>query len=126
MNQTALKTIVFFAEFTPDGFLTEQSRSEFESCLEKASNWEATLRIVAARPVSELASPVALDYDNSTLQRARRRADYVLSGLTLRAEEKGVSAEAGVVYGAVGVELARNLGRDEGLVVWSEFASPSA
>lgn len=126
MNLTAVKSIIFFADFTKDGFLSEKSRREYESCLERASNWGATLRIVHAKPVSEIASPVSLDYDNSPDQRAKRRADYVLSGLILRAEERGLTAEAGVVHGAVGVELVRESESREGAIVWSDFAVPTA
>ena len=58
--------------------------------------------------------------------RAKRRADYVLSGLILRAEERGLTAEAGVVHGAVGVELVRESESREGAIVWSDFAVPTA
>ena len=36
MNQTAVKLIIFFADFTEDGYLSELSRLEYESCLERA------------------------------------------------------------------------------------------
>ena len=124
MNQTAVKLIIFFADFTKDGYLSEMSRHEYESCLEKASTWGATLRIVHAKPVSEIASAGTPDYDNSPDQRAKRRADYILSGLILRAEERGLNAEAGIVHGEVGVELVREAEDRKGTVVWSDFAAP--
>lgn len=126
MNLTAVKSIIFFAEFTQDGFLTEQSRREYESCLERASNWGATLRIVHAKPASDIASSGFQDYDNSPVHRARRRADYVLSGLLLLAEERGLKAEAGIVYGSIGVSLARDLGTKSDTVIWSDFSTPAA
>lgn len=125
MNLTAVKSIIFFAEFTREGFLTEQSRREYESCLERAWNWGATLRIVHAKPISDIATSSFQDYDNSQVHRARRRADYVLSGLILRAEERGLKAEAGVVYGAIGVSLARDLGSKNDTVIWSDFSAPA-
>jgi hypothetical protein len=126
VNQTAVKSIIFFADFTKDGNLSEKSRDEYESCLERASSWGATLRIIHARPVSDMTSPIYSDYDNSPDQRARRRAEYVLSGLILRAEERGLKAEAGVVHGAVGVDLVRESENREDTIVWSDFAVPFA
>ena len=124
MNQTAVKLIIFFADFTEDGYLSELSRLEYESCLERASTWGATLRIVHTKPVSDIASLGSPDYGNSPDQRAKRRAEYVLSGLILRAEEKGLKAEAGIVHGELGAELVRESEDSEGTVVWSDFAAP--
>ena len=125
MNKSAVNYLIFFAEFDENGRLTESSRREFHSCLEKTESWGAAVRIVHARSASERVW-MSSDYDNSPQQKRLRRIDYTLSSLVAEAKERGLQAEYGLVYGAAGLQAAGKVADGLSSFAWSEVSKPAS